>query len=89
MLQIDRLGDGYERPAFIPLVSDDRSPLVKQMQGALVKKGSSIGPAGADGNFNGDTLTALGAFQHDNALPVQPNCDLQCWIKLGLAGSRD
>src|SRR5258705_14012097 len=70
VLQIDRLGDGYEWPPFIPLVSDDRGPLVKQMQGALVKKGYSIGPAGADGNLNGDTLTALGAFQHDNALPA-------------------
>ena len=60
----------------------DSGPLVTRMQGALIKKGYSAGPAGADGNFNDDTLTALQAFQDANALPVQRTCDRQCWNAL-------
>jgi peptidoglycan hydrolase-like protein with peptidoglycan-binding domain len=69
----------------LPLVPGDCGPLVTQMQGKLVKKGYSVSPAGADGNFNDDTLTALEAFQDDNALTVQPKCDQQCWTALGLS----
>ncbi len=65
----------------------DSGPLVTQMQGALIKKGYSVGPADADGNFNDNTLTALEAFQDDNALPVQSKCDQQCWTALGLPGT--
>ena len=63
----------------------DSGPLVIRMQGALIKKGYSAGTAGADGNFNDDTLTALQAFQDGNALPVQRTCDQQCWNALGLS----
>ena len=72
--------------AGLPLVPGATGDLVKQMQGALIKKGFSIGPGGADGVFNEDTLMALEAFQDDNALPVQPKCDQQCWTALDLAG---
>ena len=69
----------------LPLVAGDGGPLVTQLQGALIKRGYSVGLAGADGNFfDDDTLTALGAFQDNNALPVQPTCDQQCWTMLGL-----
>jgi hypothetical protein len=70
--------------ADFPLVAGDRGPLVTQMQGALIAKGYGVGLAGADGDFNDDTLTALGAFQDNNALPVQPTCDQACWTTLGL-----
>jgi Putative peptidoglycan binding domain len=66
-------------------VPGDSGPLVTQMQGALIKKGYSAGAAATDGNFNNDTLTALQAFQDDNALPVQRTCDQQCWNALGLS----
>lgn len=62
----------------------DGSPLVTQMQGKLIKKGYLIGAVGADGNFNDNTLTALEAFQDNNALPVQTKCNQQCWTALGL-----
>jgi hypothetical protein len=62
------------------------SPLVTQVQSTLIKKGYSVGPAGADGNLNDNTLTALEAFQDDNALPVQPECDQQCRTALGFSG---
>ena len=68
----------------LPLVPGDSGDMVKQMQGALIKNGFSCGHAGADGNFNKDTLNALEAFQDNNALPVQPKCDQACWTKLGL-----
>ena len=55
-----------------------------RMQRALIRKGYSVGPADADGND--ETLTALEAFQDNNALPVQPTCDQQCWTALGLGG---
>lgn len=64
------------------LFPGDDGRLLAQLQGALVGKGYSVGPAGADGND--DTLTALEAFQSDNALPVQPKCDQQCRTALGL-----
>ena len=70
----------------LPLVPGDSGDLVKQMQAAIIKNGFSCGAAGADGNFNSDTLTGLEAFQDDNALPVQAKCDQQCWTALGLPG---
>ena len=72
--------------AGLPLVPGATGDLVKQMQGALIDKGFSVGPSGANGVFNDDTLTALEAFQDGNALPVQAECDQKCWTKLGLAG---
>jgi peptidoglycan hydrolase-like protein with peptidoglycan-binding domain len=72
--------------AGLPLVPGDTGPMVAQMQGAIIAKGFSVGPGGANGNFNDDTLNALQAFQGDNALPVQPKCDQQCWTALGLPG---
>jgi Putative peptidoglycan binding domain len=77
-----RLGD--LRRAALPLAPGDGGPLVTQMQGKLIDKGYSVGPAGAEGNFNDNTLTALEAFQDDNALPTEPKCDQQCWAALGL-----
>ena len=70
----------------LPLKPGDSGDLVKQMQGAIIKKGYSCGPAGANGDFNNDTLTALEAFQDDSALAVQPFCDQQDWTALGLPG---
>jgi len=71
--------------ADFPLADGDRGPLVTQMQGALIAKGYGVGLAGADGDFDDDTLTALGTFQDNNALPVQPTCDQACWTTLGLS----
>ena len=70
----------------LPLVPGDTGPMVKQMQGAIIKKGFSCGPSGADGSFGNDTLTGLEAFQDDNALPIKPECDQKCWTALGLPG---
>jgi peptidoglycan hydrolase-like protein with peptidoglycan-binding domain len=68
----------------VPLKPGDTGPMVTQMQNAIIAKGFSVGPAGANGIFNPDTLSGLEAFQDDNALPVQPLCDQQCWTALGL-----
>jgi peptidoglycan hydrolase-like protein with peptidoglycan-binding domain len=68
----------------LPLKPGDTGPMVTQMQNAIIAKGFSVGPAGANGIFNPDTLSGLEAFQDDNALPVQPLCDQQCWTALGL-----
>ena len=72
--------------AGLPLRPGDTGPMVTQMQNAITAKGNFIGPAGANGVFNDDTLTALEAFQDSDALPVQPLCDQQCWTALGLPG---
>jgi N-acetylmuramoyl-L-alanine amidase len=74
--------------ARLPLVPGAKGDLVKQMQTALIDKGFSVGPHGADGIFNAATLTALEAFQDNNALSVRPECDQQCWTALGLAGPK-
>jgi peptidoglycan hydrolase-like protein with peptidoglycan-binding domain len=68
----------------LPLRPGDTGPMVKNMQTALIGKGFSVGSAGANGIFGDDTPTGLEAFQDDNALPVQPLCDQQCWTALGL-----
>jgi hypothetical protein len=70
-----------ETPTVILFPGDD-GRLLAQIQGALIAKGYSVGPTGADGNDS--TLTALEAFQDDQALPVQPKCDQQCRTALGL-----
>jgi peptidoglycan hydrolase-like protein with peptidoglycan-binding domain len=72
--------------AGLPLKPGDTGPMVTQMQNAIIGKGFSVGTGGANGTFNGDTLTGLGAFQDDAALPVQPFCDQKCWTALGLPG---
>jgi hypothetical protein len=77
-----KLGDSGT--AGLPLVPGVCGPLVTQMQGKLIEKGYSVGPADADGNFNDNTLTALEAFLDDNALSMQPKCDRQCWTALRL-----
>jgi peptidoglycan hydrolase-like protein with peptidoglycan-binding domain len=70
----------------LPLFPGDSGDLVKQMQGALIGKGYSCGPSGADGKFNDGTLAGLESFQGDNALLVQPRCDQADWTALGLPG---
>jgi hypothetical protein len=70
--------------AGLPLVPGDCGHLVTQMQSKLIKKGYLVAPAGADSNFNDNTLTALEAFQDGDALSVQPKCDQHCWTALGL-----
>jgi hypothetical protein len=60
--------------------------MVQQMQSAIIAKGYSCGPAGANGNFDSETLTGLEAFQDNEALPVQAKCDQECWTALGLPG---
>jgi peptidoglycan hydrolase-like protein with peptidoglycan-binding domain len=72
--------------AGLPLKPGDSGPMVTQMQNAIIGKGYSVGPGGATGTFNDDTLTGLEAFQDNAALPVKPECDQQCWTALGLPG---
>jgi len=72
--------------AAVVLFPGDDGRLLAQLQGALTRKGYSVGSGGTDGNDN--TLSALEAFQSDNALPVQPKCDQQCWTALGLPDPR-
>src|SRR5215207_5387950 len=91
-VRIDQLAFGlqtFAEPApRRAIVSSDSGPWVKQMQQALIKNGYFVGPAGADGDFNDDTMAALGAFQDNNGLLVQPRCDLQCWTVLRLPGQK-
>jgi hypothetical protein len=89
----DHRGWGKQMPEALtmpppPIVERDNGPWVKQMQEALTKMGYFVGSAGADGNFNDDTLVALGTFQDNNALPVQPQCDLECRTQLRLPGPK-
>jgi peptidoglycan hydrolase-like protein with peptidoglycan-binding domain len=70
--------------AGLPLRPGDTGDLVTTMQNALIANGYSVGPAGADGSFNADTLTALESFQDGNGVTVQPFCDASCWTALHL-----
>jgi peptidoglycan hydrolase-like protein with peptidoglycan-binding domain len=65
-----------------PLAPGATGDMVRAMQNALIAKGYSIGPTGADGKFGKDTTAALEAFQGDNALPVRPLCDDATWAAL-------
>jgi hypothetical protein len=44
----------------LPLVPGNTGPMVTQMQNAIIGKGFSVGPAGANGTFNEDTLVETG-----------------------------
>jgi peptidoglycan hydrolase-like protein with peptidoglycan-binding domain len=66
-----------------PLRLGDTGDMVKAMQLALIVNGYSIGPAGATGTFDNNTVNALEAFQTDAAIPVQPTCDKTSWSALG------
>ena len=68
----------------LPLMRGDTGPMVQQMQRAIIAKGYTVGPAGANGTFNDDTVSGLEAFQDNAALTVQPECDQACWTALGL-----
>jgi peptidoglycan hydrolase-like protein with peptidoglycan-binding domain len=74
-----------EPRVLLPLAPGDCGLLVARMQGKLIEGGYSVASTGADGYFDDSTLTALGAFQDNNALPVQPMCVQQCWAALGLS----
>ena len=91
-LRIDQLALGPQKtPEPVPLrpvVSGDSGPWVKQMQQALIKRGYFVGSTGADGDFNDDTMAALGAFQDNNGLEVQQQCDRQCWTVLHVPGQK-
>ena len=91
-LRIDQLAFGLQRAPEPgpprPIVSSDSGPWVKHMQQALIKRGYSVGSTGADGDFNDDTMAALGTFQDNNGLVVQQQCDRQCWTALRLPGQK-
>ena len=70
--------------AGLPLKPGDTGPMVQQMQSAIIAKGYSVGPAGANGTFNVDTTVGLQAFQDGAALPTKTECDQKCWAALGL-----
>lgn len=73
-------GSGTAGPSLVP--SDSWRFVTPELRDALAKKGYWVGPAAADGSDN--ALTTLGAFQDNEGLPVQPKCDQQCRIALGL-----
>ena len=70
------------------IVASDSGLRVKLMQKALIGRGYFVGPAGADGEFNEHTMTALEAFQDNNALPIAPQCDQQCWNELSPSNAK-
>jgi hypothetical protein len=76
-------GSGTAGPSLVP--SDSRRLVTPALRDALANKGYLVDPAAPDGSDN--ALTALGAFQDNEALPVQPKCDRQCRIALGLPGA--
>lgn len=91
-LRFDQLAFGLQKatePVLLrPIGSSDSGPWVEQMQQALIKRGYFVGPGGADGDFNDDTVAALGTFQDNNGLEVQPQCNRQCWTVLRLPGQK-
>jgi peptidoglycan hydrolase-like protein with peptidoglycan-binding domain len=68
--------------AYPKLAPGATGDMVKALQHALIANGFSVGPTGADGKLGPLTTAALGAFQDNNALAVQPLCDNACWAAL-------
>ena len=60
------------------------APTAVQLRAALIRHGYSIGPLDTGGNMNDETMTALRAFQDNNAVLVQPTCDPRCWTLLSM-----
>ncbi|MGC2775743.1 MAG: peptidoglycan-binding domain-containing protein [Bradyrhizobium sp.] len=69
--------------AMAPLKLGDTGNMVKALQLALIAHGNSVGPSGATGTFDENTLTAMEAFQDGAAIPVQATCDKTTWTALG------
>ena len=69
--------------AIAPLRPGDTGDMVKAMQLALIVNGYTVGPGGATGTFDDNTLSALESFQGDAGVAVQPSCDKASWSALG------
>lgn len=52
------------------LKKGDKGDKVKEIQNLLIKKGFSVGKAGADGQFGTNTENAVKSFQKENKIPV-------------------
>lgn len=55
---------------------------VKAMQTLLKGYGYSLGKWGIDGDFGGDTLTAVKEYQRDNHLSIDGICGKNTWAKM-------
>lgn len=60
----------------------DKCDAVREMQQLLIKAGCKLAKYGADGDFGGETLAAVKAFQTANALDVDGICGPLTWAKL-------
>jgi hypothetical protein len=63
--------------------SELTTELIRSVQLALIAKGYSVGPRGADNIFGNDTKTALRKYQADNNLP-QGSLDYETLKSLGV-----
>ncbi|GAA2626412.1 protein kinase domain-containing protein [Streptomyces vastus] len=60
----------------------DKNQRVVQVQCMLTNRGYGIGPAGVDGQFGQDTLTAVKRFQGDKGLSVDGDVGPNTWAAL-------
>lgn len=64
------------------LTRGDKGLAVKAMQAILIVRGCSCGPDGADGDFGGNTETALRRFQREEGLEADGVCGNETWRNL-------
>lgn len=88
----DEINDGSAEAGFVPNASDttayptvkkgSKGDNVKTLQEGLLALGYSLPKYGADGDFGGETLAALKAFQTNCDLTVDGICGPATWTKL-------
>lgn len=73
----------YEYAVKLPLLKRGcKGYSVKSLQQLLIAKGFGCGPDGADGDFGGNTASAVERFQDMHGLHVDGECGGETWAKL-------
>lgn len=78
----DIITEPEDNMAYGTLRKGDKGPVVKYAQNLLIGKGYALPKYGADGDFGGETLNAVKAFQKANGLTADGVIGAKTWAKL-------
>lgn len=88
----DYTGEVYEMFDILPLetlTKGSMGELVRYLQTQLIAAGYDVGSKGADGNFGGNTLSAVRAFQSDHGLTPDGKVGKMTWAAIKTVTGND